>query len=349
MEHSKKPQKTNQIFTKRCRICGDITLVHFNFNGLSCQSCKKFFRRNVDKIKEYKCQKNGKCLITKLTRKSCKRCRFDKCIEIGMRMDLISKTGKLNHILPNTENFKANNSIISGFEPYELMMIQEVQSGMSVFGDENSLETIGNAEEDQLLQVVNLSAIYIRKVINFCKNVSAFTRLNQDDQIIVLKSFYPHISAVYAAHIYCVERDGFKIMANESNDKTLFVKMDFYKEFRDKNSIPTFRRFAHSLRTEIGNDILIRDLIIAQVLFRKHENTSCPEFIRYNHLVYCHLLLRYLQEKYRDHEQAELKYQKIMQILTEMDPISEVIRELYINDIDKCQLSHILAEIYNLI
>lgn len=32
---------------KKCRVCGDETSVFYNYRGLSCKSCKKFFLRNA--------------------------------------------------------------------------------------------------------------------------------------------------------------------------------------------------------------------------------------------------------------------------------------------------------------
>ncbi|CAF1297463.1 unnamed protein product [Adineta steineri] len=62
----------------------------YNFDAISCESCKAFFRRNAlrppDKLK---CRGNGNCNITVETRKRCKRCRLDKCFKMGMRKEWI--------------------------------------------------------------------------------------------------------------------------------------------------------------------------------------------------------------------------------------------------------------------
>ena len=61
-----------------------------------CQcSCRAFFRRAHNKSggssdpPSYICKHDGKCDITSKNRKKCQRCRYDKCIEIGMNPNLV--------------------------------------------------------------------------------------------------------------------------------------------------------------------------------------------------------------------------------------------------------------------
>ncbi|UJR26347.1 hypothetical protein I4U23_007680 [Adineta vaga] len=73
-----------------CSVCE--SLAHgYNFDAITCESCKAFFRRNALKADVIsKCRiNNGKCVITISTRKRCKACRLAKCFEKGMRADWI--------------------------------------------------------------------------------------------------------------------------------------------------------------------------------------------------------------------------------------------------------------------
>lgn len=73
---------------KLCGVCGDKAL-GFNFNALTCESCKAFFRRNALVSKEFKCPFNEQCQVTVLTRRFCQKCRLDKCFYIGMVKEYI--------------------------------------------------------------------------------------------------------------------------------------------------------------------------------------------------------------------------------------------------------------------
>lgn len=48
---------------------------------------KGFFRRSIQKQIEYRCLRDGKCLIIRLNRNRCQYCRFKKCIAVGMSRD----------------------------------------------------------------------------------------------------------------------------------------------------------------------------------------------------------------------------------------------------------------------
>lgn len=43
-----------------------------------------FFRRTIQKNTAYTCDFNGTCIVDKLTRTQCQKCRFDKCMAVGM-------------------------------------------------------------------------------------------------------------------------------------------------------------------------------------------------------------------------------------------------------------------------
>ncbi|KAL8592929.1 hypothetical protein ACOMHN_050756 [Nucella lapillus] len=71
---------------KMCLVCGDKAL-GYNFNAVSCESCKAFFRRNAHKTIWGRCE--GKCEVTVESRSFCKRCRLAKCFTAGMKKDMI--------------------------------------------------------------------------------------------------------------------------------------------------------------------------------------------------------------------------------------------------------------------
>ncbi|KAH3878028.1 hypothetical protein DPMN_001908, partial [Dreissena polymorpha] len=80
------PMLANEKKDKTCLVCGDKAL-GYNFNAVSCESCKAFFRRNAHKTIRGRCE--GKCDINVESRSFCKRCRLAKCFTIGMRKDMI--------------------------------------------------------------------------------------------------------------------------------------------------------------------------------------------------------------------------------------------------------------------
>ncbi|UJR31906.1 hypothetical protein I4U23_019380 [Adineta vaga] len=82
---SSPPQPVDLI----CNVCG--APAHgYNFDQITCESCKAFFRRNALKnITNFKCRYSGNCVINVHTRRQCAHCRLKKCFDINMRKDWI--------------------------------------------------------------------------------------------------------------------------------------------------------------------------------------------------------------------------------------------------------------------
>ena len=80
--HAKVTQKHS--LDASCAVCGDAATGHYYYGGLSCFSCRTFFRRCVFKTNLNSCLKSQNCGIKVETRSMCQYCRFQKCLRIGM-------------------------------------------------------------------------------------------------------------------------------------------------------------------------------------------------------------------------------------------------------------------------
>lgn len=77
-----------QLINSPCPICGD-KISGFHYGIFSCESCKGFFKRTVQNRKNYICLRGSNCLISISTRKKCPACRFNKCLNMGMKLEAI--------------------------------------------------------------------------------------------------------------------------------------------------------------------------------------------------------------------------------------------------------------------
>ena len=77
--------------TGKCQVCNDSATIHVHYSGITCFSCRAFFRRStaMGKTKGFSCKRQNNCLINGSTRKQCKKCRYKKCIKIGMNPKLV--------------------------------------------------------------------------------------------------------------------------------------------------------------------------------------------------------------------------------------------------------------------
>ena len=85
---------------KTCFVCGEASKSGQDFSrsygGVACFSCRAFFRRATHRLKKrpivcHNGNGNGgqKCNVTLENRQSCKKCRYEKCLENGMDPDLV--------------------------------------------------------------------------------------------------------------------------------------------------------------------------------------------------------------------------------------------------------------------
>ncbi|RCN50451.1 Ligand-binding domain of nuclear hormone receptor [Ancylostoma caninum] len=66
-----------------CAVCGD-GHAKLHYGVLACYGCKGFFRRTLTGKYRYACRFGNNCVVDKFQRNSCRYCRFNRCIEVGM-------------------------------------------------------------------------------------------------------------------------------------------------------------------------------------------------------------------------------------------------------------------------
>ena len=94
-----KEEKEEQTENTDCRICKKPNASKYNHYGANyvCSSCRAFFMRAItcDLYKTFAHNANNatgkQCIIESIGRKSCKKCRFDKCLEAGMNIKYVNK------------------------------------------------------------------------------------------------------------------------------------------------------------------------------------------------------------------------------------------------------------------
>ncbi|XP_070844074.1 estrogen receptor 2a isoform X2 [Chaetodon trifascialis] len=66
-----------------CAVCHDYAS-GYHYGVWSCEGCKAFFKRSIQRHNDYICPATNQCTIDKNRRKSCQACRLHKCYEVGM-------------------------------------------------------------------------------------------------------------------------------------------------------------------------------------------------------------------------------------------------------------------------
>ncbi|XP_051914031.1 nuclear receptor subfamily 4 group A member 1-like [Hippocampus zosterae] len=75
-----------------CAVCGDSASCQ-HYGVRTCEGCKGFFKRTVQKNSKYVCLANKDCPVDKRRRNRCQFCRFQKCLAVGMVKEVVRTDG----------------------------------------------------------------------------------------------------------------------------------------------------------------------------------------------------------------------------------------------------------------
>ncbi|KAK3082841.1 hypothetical protein FSP39_006822 [Pinctada imbricata] len=78
------PQKEGLL----CAVCGDNAACQ-HYGVRTCEGCKGFFKRTVQKNAKYVCLADKSCPVDKRRRNRCQFCRFQKCLAVGMVKEVV--------------------------------------------------------------------------------------------------------------------------------------------------------------------------------------------------------------------------------------------------------------------
>ncbi|KAK3590556.1 hypothetical protein CHS0354_008487 [Potamilus streckersoni] len=120
---------------KICRVCGDKAL-GYNFNAMTCESCKAFFRRNALKESTQQCLFQNNCSIDVRTRRFCPYCRLKKCLDVGMKREMIldenERKVRMQKVIENRRKRSQEGKVTVKEEPHsDPETVQPDQSGLA--------------------------------------------------------------------------------------------------------------------------------------------------------------------------------------------------------------------------
>ncbi|KAM6039372.1 nuclear receptor subfamily 1 group I member 3 [Chlamydotis macqueenii] len=208
---------------KVCAVCGD-RATGYHFHVMTCEGCKGFFRRSINKGVRFTCPFARSCPVTKAKRRHCQACRLQKCFDVGMRKDMIMSEEALQRrraqrgqrrlareqpdgltleqqelidllIAAHQRTFDSSFSQFTHYWPAVRLYVPSPRpQSPSEPGVPAAWPPSPQPAEDVLPDVfsmlphfADLSTFMIQQVINFAKEIPAFRSLPMDDQISLLK------------------------------------------------------------------------------------------------------------------------------------------------------------------
>ncbi|CAG9856185.1 unnamed protein product [Phyllotreta striolata] len=219
-----------------CKVCGD-KASGYHYGVTSCEGCKGFFRRSIQKQIEYRCLRDGKCLVIRLNRNRCQYCRFKKCLAVGMSRDSVryGRVPKRSRERSTDEASRVTTTDAdqSDVETKQLAVYDVILSVSQAHHancgyteeqtrnlsrqpvvlpppspDSDADETASSSAESTETERRRLWQRFaanvtpsVQRVVEFAKRVPGFCDLGQDDQLILIKIGFFEIWLAHVARL----------------------------------------------------------------------------------------------------------------------------------------------------
>ncbi|XP_058869093.1 retinoic acid receptor gamma-A-like isoform X2 [Acipenser ruthenus] len=179
---------------KPCFVCQDKSS-GYHYGVSSCEGCKGFFRRSIQKNMVYTCHRDKNCQINKVTRNRCQYCRLQKCFEVGMSKEAVrNDRNKKKKEVKEEPALPENYEMTSELEELVHKVSKAHQETFPSLGQLGKYTT--NSSSDHRVQLdlglwdkfSELSTKCIIKIVEFAKKLPGFTNLTIADQITLLKA-----------------------------------------------------------------------------------------------------------------------------------------------------------------
>ncbi|XP_048746680.1 nuclear hormone receptor HR96-like isoform X11 [Ostrea edulis] len=325
---------------KYCGVCGDRAL-GYNFDAISCESCKAFFRRNAPKGLEYfKCPYEEKCKMDVSNRRFCKRCRLRKCFEIGMRKEYILteeekirkrqriEENRLTQKVRDVDKQRTQSGIVStsenrlrALEPDEEYMINEV---VGAYRQSLEVSIASELPKDKpqmhMKDLVNIAELSVRRVIDMAKKIKSFKALSQTDQISLLKGGSIELLILRSVISFDKEKNQW-LDPLDSEDHSMDMKN--LQEGEGATLFAEHMKFTKSLAIDLKADETMLILLLVISLFSPDRpNISDKSYVCHEQEKYALLLLRYLESRYSAYTVRAI-YPKLLMKLTDIRDLNE--------------------------
>ncbi|XP_073987635.1 probable nuclear hormone receptor HR38 isoform X3 [Rhodnius prolixus] len=178
-----------------CAVCGD-TAACQHYGVRTCEGCKGFFKRTVQKGSKYVCLAEKSCPVDKRRRNRCQFCRFQKCLSVGMVKEVVrtdSLKGRRGR-LPS----KPKSPQESPPSPPVSLITALVRAHVDTSPDLSNLdysqyrepneEEIPMSETEKTQQFYNLLTSSVDVIRHFAEKIPGFSELCREDQDLLFQS-----------------------------------------------------------------------------------------------------------------------------------------------------------------
>ncbi|CAM4934992.1 unnamed protein product [Rotaria socialis] len=342
-----------------CAVC--CAVAHgYNFDAISCESCKAFFRRNaLFNTDRLKCRRDGACEISVGTRRRCKSCRLNKCFTVGMRKEWIlteeEKVTKKRRIEENRRTRVSDTN--DGIQPKDLIGNSSFISNIvTAYNDRIKLDLTGygwsyplTRKITGLYQIINAKNTTALRLISFYKRLYDFDVLNEIDKVNLIKTNLHYILFFHASLKYDPIHDVYH--EENTNDKPLYGV-----HIREAYGVDTYVRctkLIRSLYSIVQMDKHIMQVVLVIFLFSKGlsvmRKSNEPLVNNYQQIFqiqnkYAEQLWLFIEKNYGNVQAVRIFSSLITKCLLIQEFIRDIEHDIY-EKLDPCQVPPILRSL----
>ncbi|XP_041098876.1 retinoic acid receptor RXR-alpha-A isoform X1 [Polyodon spathula] len=194
-----------------CAICGDRSSGK-HYGVYSCEGCKGFFKRTVRKDLTYTCRDSKDCMIDKRQRNRCQYCRYQKCLAMGMKREvLLNAAVQEERQRGKDRNENEVESTSSANEDMPVEKILEAELAVEPKTEtyiETNLGIPSNSPNDPVTNICQAADKQLFTLVEWAKRIPHFSELPLDDQVILLRAGWNELLIASFSHRSITVKDG---------------------------------------------------------------------------------------------------------------------------------------------
>lgn len=179
-----------------CAVCGDNAACQ-HYGVRTCEGCKGFFKRTVQKGSKYVCLANKDCPVDKRRRNRCQFCRFQKCLSVGMVKEVVrtdSLKGRRGRLPSKPKSPQESPpsppvSLITALVRAHVDTTPDIANlDYSQYKEPDGRDSPGGGGADKIQQFYHLLTSSIDVIRNFADKLPGFAELDKEDQELLFQS-----------------------------------------------------------------------------------------------------------------------------------------------------------------
>ncbi|KAM9860061.1 putative nuclear hormone receptor HR38 [Aulostomus maculatus] len=273
----------------RCAVCGDnASCQHYGVR--TCEGCKGFFKRTVQKNAKYVCLANKDCPVDKRRRNRCQFCRFQKCLTVGMVKEVVrtdSLKGRRGRLPSKPKTVAEASSTTPSINIIASLVRAHLDSNPTIGKLDYSKyqETVDDQREKEdasdIQQFYDLLTGALDIIRSWAETIPGFTDFCPEDQELLLESSFVELFILRLAY-----------RSNPEKNKLIFCngmvlhRMQCVRSFGDWiDSIMDFSQSLHRMNLDVSLFACLAALVIITDRHGLKEPKRVEDF--QSHIISC--------------------------------------------------------------